>query len=216
MYTVLVLSRLSYNQSSALVNSLAKASRSAAEMNSPYSSPSLIFALMFKMYASRSFLFSSVSIISRISACIALSASMSCCNLSSLRPGVPVAETLRSVFFVRRFVFFTSTHSNRGSFFLGLSAGFSSTFSSPSALSPSGLLSSSSPGFFASESAGFSAAPSLAAASASPPPSCGCPPSAVPFAGSSGASSSFSGGNSRFSLTTSSYSSSSTSWAPSI
>mmetsp|Transcript_117530 Transcript_117530/g.329045 ORF Transcript_117530/g.329045 Transcript_117530/m.329045 type:complete len:207 (-) Transcript_117530:1594-2214(-) len=206
MYTVLVLSRLSYNQSSALVNSLAKASRSAAEMNSPYSSPSLIFALMFKMYASRSFLFSSVSIISRISACIALSASMSCCNLSSLRPGVPVAETLRSVFFVRRFVFFTSTHSNRGSLFLlGFAAGFFSDLPSPSALPPSDLLSSSSFGFFASPSAGFSAATSCAGESPSPPPSCGCPPSAA------SASSSFSGGNSRFSFTTSSYSSSSTS-----
>mmetsp|Transcript_104151 Transcript_104151/g.301303 ORF Transcript_104151/g.301303 Transcript_104151/m.301303 type:complete len:207 (-) Transcript_104151:18-638(-) len=149
---------------------------------------------------------------SRISACIADSASMSLWSTSSLRPGVPLGMTFRSVFFVRFFIFLTSTHSNLGSFFfLGFSADFSSAFSSPSGFSSSGFASPSPA--LASPSAGFSAAASSFAVS----PSCGWPASALAplVAGSSAACSSFSGGSSRFSFTTSSYSSSSTSCAPS-
>mmetsp|Transcript_73753 Transcript_73753/g.240200 ORF Transcript_73753/g.240200 Transcript_73753/m.240200 type:complete len:333 (+) Transcript_73753:1034-2032(+) len=71
---------------------------------------------------------------SRISVCIALSASMSFCSISALRPGRPVAVTLRSVFLVRFFVFLTSTHSYffSGSAFCFFFSGASSLSAVPS------------------------------------------------------------------------------------
>mmetsp|Transcript_90732 Transcript_90732/g.282643 ORF Transcript_90732/g.282643 Transcript_90732/m.282643 type:complete len:266 (+) Transcript_90732:744-1541(+) len=204
-------------------------------MYGPQSLPSDILSRVVKMYDSKSFFLSSVSMISRISACIANSWSWSFCNVSSSRPGRPEAVMLTSVLFVRRFFFTTSTHSYRGSgalFSGALACGsfFSASASpssgpllslfslSPPASSASAILASPSPSFSAfSSSAGFSPVSSMGAVpfscffSASPSASadsCFFSASPSPSAGSLGLSSG-SGGSSRFSFTTSSYSSSS-------
>mmetsp|Transcript_23455 Transcript_23455/g.66771 ORF Transcript_23455/g.66771 Transcript_23455/m.66771 type:complete len:273 (-) Transcript_23455:244-1062(-) len=193
MYATLVASKLSYNQSSAFVRSAWNASRSSLEMNSPYSPLEDVLSRMLKMYDSTSLRLSSVSMMSFISTCIAVSASMSFCNASGLMPTMPEGTTEMSVFFVRFFVFLTSTHSY---FFSGSWSFFSAAgLPSPSFFSACGLPSS----FFSllglpsglSDGSFFSSPSGLASSSAGL----------------------LSAGISLFSLTISSTSSSSTSWA---
>mmetsp|Transcript_104148 Transcript_104148/g.301291 ORF Transcript_104148/g.301291 Transcript_104148/m.301291 type:complete len:222 (+) Transcript_104148:776-1441(+) len=161
-------------------------------MYSPYTPPDEILSRMFKMYDSKSFFFSSVSMISRISACIADSASINFCKAVGERPGVPEATTWSSVFLVRFFIFFTSTHSY---FFSG------SFFSSPSFFSLLGLPSLSFLSLFALWGLPSAFSSAFSSASFFSSPSAGL---ASPSAGFSSA------GISRFSLTISSTSSSST------
>mmetsp|Transcript_17051 Transcript_17051/g.50831 ORF Transcript_17051/g.50831 Transcript_17051/m.50831 type:complete len:281 (+) Transcript_17051:460-1302(+) len=222
MYMVFVASMVSYSQSSAWVSSELNVSRAALEMYAPYTLPSLTLSRMLKMYDSKSFFRSSVSMISFISACMWLSLSMSLCKVASSIPGVPEVATLRSVFLVRVLVFLTSTHSNLGSFFFSssfaglLTSGFSSALSSdlsaPFSEAPFSADLSASSGAVSSLASGLASGLASASAAGAGSPSCGCP-----AASAAGASSSCSGlgGSSRFSLTTSSYVSSSTSCAPS-
>mmetsp|Transcript_62617 Transcript_62617/g.193912 ORF Transcript_62617/g.193912 Transcript_62617/m.193912 type:complete len:248 (-) Transcript_62617:1418-2161(-) len=186
-------------------------------MYGPYSFPSQILSRVLKMYDSTSFRLSSVSMISRISACIANSSSCSFCTASSPRPGRPDVAMPRSVFLVRRFFFTTSTHSYRfsGALFSGTltSASFFSVSASPASgsfISWFSLFSLASPSsaILASPSASCSA---FSPAGASSSASSGAVPFSSFFSGSPSpsAGSSGSGGSSRFSLTHSSYSSSS-------
>mmetsp|Transcript_67516 Transcript_67516/g.191350 ORF Transcript_67516/g.191350 Transcript_67516/m.191350 type:complete len:215 (-) Transcript_67516:1418-2062(-) len=120
-----------------------KASRSESAMNAPYSPLSAHLSRMVNMYASKSFRFASVSMISAISACIALSLSISCCSITWLRPGMLLATTGMSVFLVRLFFWTTSIHSYFFSSFLASFLSPSSSFFSPSP-SPSALASAAS------------------------------------------------------------------------
>ena len=60
-------------------------------------------------WPSKSFFLSSVSMISRISACICVSSSCRCCRISGESPGRPVAEIRRSLVLVSFRFFTTST-----------------------------------------------------------------------------------------------------------
>ena len=60
-------------------------------------------------WPSKSFFLSSVSMISRISACICVSSSCRCCRISGDSPGRPVAEIRRSLVLVSFRFFTTST-----------------------------------------------------------------------------------------------------------
>mmetsp|Transcript_76217 Transcript_76217/g.182357 ORF Transcript_76217/g.182357 Transcript_76217/m.182357 type:complete len:210 (-) Transcript_76217:1567-2196(-) len=151
-YITLVASKVSYSQSSAFVSSDSNFSRSEELMKAPYLPLSLILSRMVRMYDSRSFRFSSVSMISFMSACMAVSSSCCFCSVLSGRPHTSVATTLMSVRFVRFFFLTTSTHST---FFSGSFLGDASFASSPSAFSPSGF-SASSAGFSSLVSAGTS------------------------------------------------------------
>mmetsp|Transcript_17622 Transcript_17622/g.41393 ORF Transcript_17622/g.41393 Transcript_17622/m.41393 type:complete len:228 (-) Transcript_17622:1390-2073(-) len=173
-------------------------------MYGPYSMPSDTLSRMLNMYPSRSLRFSSVSMMSFISACMENSSSWRFCKVSSLRPGRPVTVIFRSVRFVRFFVFTTSIHS----YF------FSGTFFSGSLVSPSVLPLVGDPFVAPSSScSSFSSnfVSSAASASGFASGTGDSPPSGDFFSGSCS-----SGGNSRFSFTVSWYSSSSTSCALSM
>mmetsp|Transcript_37507 Transcript_37507/g.86592 ORF Transcript_37507/g.86592 Transcript_37507/m.86592 type:complete len:202 (+) Transcript_37507:383-988(+) len=154
MYCTLVASKLSYSQSSDFIRSASIFSRSDEEMKAPYWPLSLILSRMVRMYDSRSFRFSSVSMISFMSACMAVSSSCCFWTVAWGRPGVSVATMVMSVRFVRFFFFTTSTHSNffSGSFFgegafspsAGASPSLASSLASSAAPSAAASLASSS------------------------------------------------------------------------